>query len=86
MNVAKTIFVKIARIALSVVAAYLAAYGTLLGHGRVSAFIQGVPLHELSEDYGGAFQGVLISLAVFFAVLILSMWASGKLFKTFNKD
>lgn len=86
INVANTIFVTIARIALSVVAADLAAYGTLVVQGRVSALIQGVPLHELSEDYGGAFQGTLISLEVFFAVLILSIWTSGKLFKKLNKE
>jgi len=63
-------------VAASALLASFASFGAFLLHGRISALIQGVPLDELSEDFGGAFDALLISTVVFLAVLLLGMYAS----------
>lgn len=63
-------------VVVSALLASFASFGALLLHGRLSALIQGVRLDELSEDFGGTFDALLISTVVFLAVLLLGTYAS----------
>lgn len=67
------------RVLASFVVACISAYLVFFAHGRISAAMAGVPLHELSEDYGGAFQAVLFSMVAFLIAFALSIWAIGRL-------
>lgn len=75
----------LARIVGCLLFACFAALVTFFAHGRISAAIQGVHLSELSDDYGGTLEALLLSSFVFLMVFPLSIWASGKFIQKFNR-
>lgn len=79
MTFFKKLVLMVLRTLIGFLAASIAAIITFFAHGRISAALAGIPLHELSEDYGGAFAAVLLSLVVFLVVFIASIWATRKL-------
>lgn len=81
----KSALLMLARIVGSFLMACVAAVTTFFAHGRISAAMEGVPLSELSEDYGGAFEAVLFSFFMFLIVFMLGLWATGKFIQKFSR-
>jgi hypothetical protein len=75
----RAIVLLMVRVLASFLVACIAAYIVFFSHGRISAAMAGVPLHELSEDYGGAFQAVLFSIVAFLIAFALCIWVMGRL-------